>query len=207
MLNLILLSAVLTATPVAEFCASAPKSPQGEIKVEAKPDPNGIPGAWVCGYVAASQEEIYAALTDYPSMPKWLDKVEGTSVKWLDEWTADVTYEIDFGYKKARYTLRRHHKPFAKVEWVHAGGDFKLLTGRYEFIPAGDKQGTYMFLEQFMDPGIWVPGFVRSFLQEKGSRRLVEDVRAEVARRREQNRGSPAAAAVPATVPATSGTQ
>ncbi len=169
----------------AEFCATVAAKADGDIRVEERTSDDGVRGARFCGWVDAKPDEVYAVLTDYASFPKWLNKVEKTTTTRVDEKTIDVAYEMDFTFKTAKYVLRRVHFPAEReVRWTRHSGDFKSLTGRYHFLPGPEGKGTWLVMEQYADAGMWVPGFVRDSLQQGASRRLVDDVRAEVARRR-----------------------
>lgn len=184
-----MLSAILALTLVTgldadlAFCAAAEKKPDGDIVLKATTDTHGNKGVRTCAYVPATTAETYAVLIDYKSFPKWMDKVEKVDVQWVDAKTALVDYQLDTFVGDFKYRLRRVHEPAKHVEWARVEGDFKLITGTYDFVPIAGDKGSYFILETYVDAGKAIPGFVENYFREKGARRLVEDIREEVERR------------------------
>ena len=182
---LILLALLLVqATPswADSFCDKAERKNDGEIVLK-KFTVNGLKGIKACAYVDATTDQTYAALTDYASFPKWIDKVDKIAVEWPTPQTAMVSYTIGTLFGDFKYVLRRvHQKPF-HVQWTRESGDFKTVNGAYTFIPIAGTSASYFIIETSMDPGVKMPGFIENYFQEKGSRRLVQDIRDEVTRR------------------------
>jgi uncharacterized membrane protein len=176
---LLLQSAPALADP---FCDKAEMKADGDINLVPMTK-NGVRGIRACAYVAATTEETYAALTDYPSFPRWIDKVEKIDAKWDDAQVAMVTYTLGTMFGSYHYTLRRVHQKDKRVEWSRASGDLKVIDGTYDFTPIPGQKASYLIMETYLDPGVKMPGFIENYFREKGSRRLMNDIREEVARR------------------------
>ncbi len=162
-------------------CDGLEKNGNGKILVIEVKDADDNPGARTCGFIAAQPQEVYDALSDYETFPRWMDKVKKIELEWKDAKTANVTYEIGTFVGSFTYVLERLHYPPKRVTWTKIGGDFKLIVGSYDFYPVDG--GTVLILESYVDPGVYMPGFVESHFREKGARRIIEDVRNEVKRR------------------------
>ena len=144
---------------------------------------DGVKGGRACSYVAAPPKHVYAVLIDYESYPAWMDKMGATTVQWSSDVTAEVGYRLELRWGEFNYTMLRTHEPPEHIRWVMTEGDFAQVDGYYRLQPAADGQHTLLFLEQYMDAGRYVPGFIERYIQQRASRQLLQDIRDETMRR------------------------
>ena len=182
----LLTGTLFAATPAAvDLCAKAEANPDGRIAlVETEKD--GMKGVLACEYVGGTTAETYAILTDYPSYPRWFNKIEKVDARWETPDRALVTYRLATTFGKISYTLRRTHIRNVSVVWDYAGGDLKNSTGSYRFRPASDPKDSWFMLEYYMGAPRGVPAFVENYMTKKVSRQLLDDIRSEVARRQKK---------------------
>lgn len=181
---LVMLVCLWPVSALANLCDQAEKSPDGAVALVAAISGTGVKGVRACAYIAAPVTTVYGVMTDYPSMPRWIDKLKKINVRWLDAESAIVSYEISTLFGAWRYTQRRIHTKNRNIRFVAVGGDLKSIEGQYEFRPvAGRPTASYFYLESFVDPGQHIPEFIVSYFREKATRRLIEDIRSESTRR------------------------
>ncbi len=189
MLAPLLLAAAIAASPKpsdSDICAKAEREKEGDVYVHPLERDDGVKGVLACVYVAAGRERLFDTIVDYEAYPNWNGKVEKIDVQWSSPVTADIRFDLDMVWKDTWYAQRRlHHKP-EHVEWKMTDGEFKVVEGRYELIPVpGEEKATWLFMEQYMQPDMSVPGFVERYFAEKASRQLLEEIRDETLRRLE----------------------
>lgn len=180
----VLLSSAVPAH--ADLCAKAVRKADADVVLEAVKDAKGNGGVRACIYMDSTTDEVYATLTDYPSFTKWMDKVDKIKAEWSDDKTALVDYTVGTMFGDWKYQLRRTHDPvLKKIWWERTTGDFKTVKGEYHFYAVpGDAKGSLFLIETYVDPGKSVPSFVQNYFQEKGTRRLLKDIREETRKRR-----------------------
>jgi hypothetical protein len=147
---------------------------------------SGVHGLKTCAFIAAPPDAVWATLTDYPAMARWMNKVKGIEVNWVDARTALVNYKIDTSMGDYHYLLRRVHTKPTHIEWTRESGDFKVIDGSYTFSPATDAAGhpgTLLEYVTFLDTGMPVPYFLVRSATRDAVPRLFKDLREEVARR------------------------
>lgn len=186
MLISITLAAILHAAPpqALELCKKVTLKPGSEVVLKEAISPTGSKGVVACAYMDAPGDRVYAALTDYDSFPKWIDKVDKTETKWVEPTVAMVKYTLGTFFGDYIYTLRRVHVQDQSIEWVRTEGAFKEVAGRYDFLPSPSGAGSLFVTESFVDPGVAMPGFIEEYFRVKGLKRLVDDIRKETARRK-----------------------
>lgn len=111
--------------------------------------------------INATQEAIFAVMTDIDSFTKWMDEFKEATVLDRDSQgrPARASFELDAKIKTVRYILDYSY-PDKGLSWVsEEGGDVKLIKGSYIMAPSGDATTvTYNFE---IDPGFPVPSFIR----------------------------------------------
>jgi uncharacterized membrane protein len=170
----------------ADLCDKVERKPNGGVALEEIKDAAGNRGVRACIYMDSTTEQVYATLVDYPSFTKWMDKMETINPVWLDEKTALVEYSIGTLFGDYTYTLRRTHEKNRRIAWNREKGDFKLIAGQYTFIPIPGGPGSLFVSETYLDPGKPAPAFILSYFQEKGTTRLLKDIREETRKRRKK---------------------
>jgi len=129
--------------------------------------------------IAASPQACFDALTDFESLPQWQGAVRDVRVLERDEAGRGtiVEYEVDVRFKTVRYRLRQVYDEPRRLASEYLGGDFRDFCGEWRFEPAG-KDGTHAELDLRIDPGLFVPGFLRRAISDAVMRRALRDLQA-----------------------------
>jgi ribosome-associated toxin RatA of RatAB toxin-antitoxin module len=130
--------------------------------------------------IAASPERCFAAITDYETFPDWQSPVKAVEVLSRDDdgRGRDVRFTIDAGLREVGYTLRYSYDPPHAISWDYLGGDVKSVDGDYAFEERD--AGTIATYSLAIDPGVWLPGPVKSMLTDRVMKRSVEDLKRRV---------------------------
>ena len=131
--------------------------------------------------IAASPQACFDALTDFESLPRWQGAVRDVQVLERDETGRGtvVEYEVDVRFKTVRYRLRQVYDEPRRLASEYLGGDFRDFCGEWRFEPLGDDR-THVELDLRIDPGLYVPGFLRRAISEAVMRRALRDLKAFV---------------------------
>jgi uncharacterized protein YndB with AHSA1/START domain len=128
--------------------------------------------------IAAPREAVYAALTDYETLPSWQGALRSCRVLERDARGrgAVVEYEVDARVRTVRYRLRQIYDEPSRLGSAYLGGDFRDFSGEWRFTerPGG---GTHVELDLKIDPGRFIPGPVRSLIADAVMRRALADLR------------------------------
>jgi len=147
---------------------------------------DGVEGAQGFVLVPLPIEAAYAMMTDYKRFPRWMDDLDAvTMVTWNGTTEAVVGNRLETQFKTIRYALRRYHERPRRVWWHLDSGDLARVEGGYDFYPVAERQ-TLIRFHTLVDPGFWVPGFVREYFSVQGLETLMANVAAESRRRRAQ---------------------
>lgn len=149
---------------------------------------NKVEGAQAMVVVPVPIDEAWALLTDYESFADWMRSLEAiTQVTWTTPTTAVVGYVLPAFGKKIKYALRRTHRAPDHQTWVADSGDLRGTWGGYDFWPIGPDR-TLIRYWSAVDPGFWMPDFVKKHFSKQGLRELVEDIQSE-SRKRHKPKG------------------
>ena len=131
--------------------------------------------------IAASPQDCFDALTDFESLPRWQGAVRHVRVLERDAEGRGkvVEYEVDVKFKTVRYRLRQVYDEPRRLASEYLGGDFRDFCGEWRFEPAGDGC-THAELDLRIDPGLFVPGFLRRAIADAVMRRALADLKAFV---------------------------
>ncbi len=131
--------------------------------------------------IAASPQECFDALTDFERLPEWQGAVKSVDVLQRDAQgrATVVEYEVDARVKTVRYRLRQVYDPPRRLASEYLGGDFRDFCGEWRFEPAGEDR-THVELDLNIDPGRFVPGFVRAAIADAVMRRALRDLKAHL---------------------------
>jgi ribosome-associated toxin RatA of RatAB toxin-antitoxin module len=130
--------------------------------------------------VAATPEACFAALTDYENLPAWQGALKRVSVVEEREDGALVDYELDAKVKTVRYRLDLTYERPSRIASRYVSGDFRSLEAEWRFTDQGDGT-TLAELELKLDPGRFVPGPVRSLVQDAVMSRSLKELRDHLA--------------------------
>ena len=131
--------------------------------------------------IAATPQACFDALTDYERLPEWQKTVRSVEVLERDDQGRGsvVEYCVDAGVKRVRYTLRQVYDEPHRLGSEYLEGDFKGFAGEWRFI-ALDGDRTRAELEVRIDPGRFLPRFVRNALSDAVMRRALSDLKRHV---------------------------
>jgi ribosome-associated toxin RatA of RatAB toxin-antitoxin module len=140
-----------------------------------------MPGYGECASadVAMSAQECFDALTDFERLPEWQRAIKEVTVLERDEQGRGsvVEYAVDAGVKTVRYRLRQTYDEPWKLASEYLGGDFRDFCGEWRLRPR-DGRCTHVELDLRIDPGRFVPGFLRKAIREVVMRRALTDLQA-----------------------------
>jgi ribosome-associated toxin RatA of RatAB toxin-antitoxin module len=131
--------------------------------------------------IEADASACFDAITDYESFPEWQSAVRSVEVLSRDEAGRgrDVRFHVDAKVRKVVYTLRYSYDPPERITWDYLEGDVKSVDGEYTLEDRGD--GTTLATYSLaIDPGVWLPGPVKSILADQVMKRSVEDLKRRV---------------------------
>jgi ribosome-associated toxin RatA of RatAB toxin-antitoxin module len=131
--------------------------------------------------IAASPQACFDALTDFEALPRWQGAVRDVRVLERDEAGRGsvVEYEVDVRFKTVRYRLRQLYDEPRRLASEYLGGDFRDFCGEWRFEPLGEGR-THAELDLRIDPGLYVPGFLRKAISDAVVRRALRDLKAFV---------------------------
>ena len=133
--------------------------------------------------IRASPQACFDALTDFESLPDWQGAVRDVRVLERDARGRGtvVEYEVDARFKTVRYRLRQLYDEPHRLASEYLGGDFRDFCGEWRF-EALDEDGpcTRVELDLRIDPGRFVPGFLRAAIADAVMRRALRDLKAYV---------------------------
>lgn len=128
---------------------------------------------------------VWSVLVDYEHMERFMPSVKATTVKRLDATHLEVeqTVETKVGpFRFASTSARRVElHPPAEIHSVLIGGDLEFYEGRTRLTEHGG--ATRMVSHTEFVPKAWVPSFIGRSLIESETRRQMEMLLAEIARR------------------------
>lgn len=131
--------------------------------------------------IGADPFACFDAITAYETFPEWQTAVKQVEVLSRDEGGRgrDVRFDIDAKVRQVSYTLRYSYEPPHLITWDYLGGDVKSVDGEYVFedLRDGTTRATYSLA---IDPGVWLPGPVKSVLTDQVMKRSVEDLKQRV---------------------------
>jgi ribosome-associated toxin RatA of RatAB toxin-antitoxin module len=133
--------------------------------------------------IAAPPQACFDALTDFERLPEWQGAVKAVTVLERDERgrAKVVEYEVDARVRSVRYRLRQVYDEPHRLASEYLGGDFRDFCGEWRFEPVGADH-THVELDLNIDPGRFVPGFVRSAIADAVMRRALRDLKTHLER-------------------------
>lgn len=139
--------------------------------------------------IPGATEECFAAITDYETFPEWQEAVVSTAVleHYPDGLGKLVEVTADAKFREVTYRLHYHYNPPGRIWWDFvAGQGVEHIEGEYVFESRG--AATLATYRLGIDPGVPVPALLVSRLNRSVMKRSVEDLHAEVLRRRATQR-------------------
>lgn len=129
--------------------------------------------------IAATPQACFDALTDFESLPRWQGAVRDVEVLERDERGRGtvVEYVVDVRLKSVRYRLRQIYDEPHRLASEYLGGDFRDFCGEWRLRSRADG-GTHFELDLRIDPGHFVPGFLRRAISDAVMRRALRDLQA-----------------------------
>jgi uncharacterized membrane protein len=131
--------------------------------------------------IEAPPADCFEAITEYETFPEWQTAVKAVEVltRDADGRGCDVRFEIDAKVRQVEYTLRYSYEAPHLITWDYVDGDVKSVDG--EFVFEDRRDGTTLATYSLaIDPGVWLPGPVKSVLTDQVMKRSVEDLKRRV---------------------------
>lgn len=131
--------------------------------------------------IAGSASDCFAVLTAFEDYPRWSTPVTSCRVltRHPDGLPQRVEFVLDMTVRSVRYVLEYTYDPPHGARWTMVEGDLAGIEGAYRFDQAAGGRTTAT-CEQRVELGFWLPGFLRSALEQKALRDSVEELRAAV---------------------------
>jgi ribosome-associated toxin RatA of RatAB toxin-antitoxin module len=133
--------------------------------------------------VRASPQACFDALTDFESLPDWQGAVRDVRVLERDARGRGtvVEYAVDARFKTVHYRLRQVYDEPHRLASEYLGGDFRDFCGEWRFEALEqDDLCTRVVLDLRIDPGRFVPGFLRAAIADAVMRQALCDLKAYV---------------------------
>jgi uncharacterized membrane protein len=131
--------------------------------------------------IEAEPRTCFHAITEYETFPDWQAAVKDVEVlsRDGDGRGRDVRFQIDAKVRPVSYTLRYSYEAPHLITWDNVDGDVKSVDGELVFEDRrdGTTLATYSLA---IDPGMWLPGPVKSMLTDQVMKRSVEDLKRRV---------------------------
>jgi ribosome-associated toxin RatA of RatAB toxin-antitoxin module len=131
--------------------------------------------------IEAEPATCFDAITEYETFPDWQAAVKDVEVlsRDGDGRGRDVRFEIDAKVRPVSYTLRYSYEAPHLITWDYVDGNVKSVDG--EFVFEDRRDGTTLATYSLaIDPGMWLPGPVKSMLTDQVMKRSVEDLKRRV---------------------------
>jgi ribosome-associated toxin RatA of RatAB toxin-antitoxin module len=131
--------------------------------------------------IEASPQTCFDALTDFESLPRWQRAVREARVLERDQEGRGVVveYAVDARVRTVRYRLRQIYDEPRRLASEYLGGDFREFCGEWRLV-ALDHGATRAELDLRIDPGRFVPGFVRRAIADAVIGRALADLKSYV---------------------------
>jgi ribosome-associated toxin RatA of RatAB toxin-antitoxin module len=132
--------------------------------------------------IDASPQDCFDALTDFERLPEWQGAVRDVEVLERDARGRGsvVEYVVDARVKSVRYRLRQVYDEPRRLASEYLGGDFRDFCGEWRFEPVDGGRRTHAELDLRIDPGRFVPGFVRTAIADAVMSRALTDLKAHL---------------------------
>ncbi len=131
--------------------------------------------------VEAPPQACFDALTDYERISEWQSTVRSCEVVSRDREGRgrEIAWRIDAKVRSVSYRLEYSYEEPSWIGCRYLAGDLKDLDAEYTFEDRGD--GTTLATYSLaIDPGVWLPGKIRSMLSEQVMKGSVEDLKRRV---------------------------
>ncbi len=135
--------------------------------------------------VPAPLDVVWSVLVDYEHMERFMPSVKGTTLKRIDATHLEVEQTVETKVGPFRFTStsarRVELRPPAEIRSALIGGDLEFYEGHTRLTDRGG--ATLMVSHTEFVPKAWVPPFIGRSLIESETRRQMDMLLAEIARR------------------------
>jgi len=173
-----LLFAALAALPPLDTMAKA-RLHSGRILVETREDGAEKGSVRALGWANCPPEKVWSVITDHSSFPEFMPHLKAVKVSQRSEKGERVFEEVDAVVSMARYTLDfAFDKEAQRVDFAldkSVKNDIAEARGHWQLWPF--QRGTLIEYVSAVDLGRSIPGFIRSYLAERGTEDAVDAIR------------------------------
>lgn len=134
--------------------------------------------------IRATPLQCFETVVDFESYPRWASAVREIEVREQgdDGLARLVEFRIAISLMKFRYVLRYSYRKPSHAKWHAVEGDVQSIEGDYSFRKLGADQ-TDASCRQAVSIGFWVPGPIRTAVEQSALRDAVDEFKTEVERR------------------------
>ncbi len=129
--------------------------------------------------VAATPQACFDTLTDLERLADWQRALKRVEVIERHNGGAIVEYVLDAKLREVKYRLALKYDAPHLVAATYISGDFRDLSAEWRFKDIGDAL-TEVELALHLDPGLRLPGPIRSMLQDVVMTRAMRDLKTRV---------------------------
>ena len=133
------------------------------------------------GVCRCSIEALWEVLTDHAQFPKFVPRVKAMEVSRRTTTGERAVQTVDATISTLRYGLDYAWDPATRrIDFTLAEDlphDLRAVRGRWQLWPLGDGKQVLMEYQSAVDVGRAVPGFIRSYLADRGVKDTLEAVR------------------------------
>ena len=133
--------------------------------------------------IAAPQDKIVAALTDFEHYTEWQSGMLECTVKSRDDEGRGELVEVyvDAKIKKIRYTTKYWYAlDNGRLGFDLVEGDLKECTGAYTFEPVDDGAKTKVSIDITTEVGFFVPGPMKKLIRDQSLKNSMRDLKKRV---------------------------
>ena len=129
--------------------------------------------------VRAPLARCFGVITDFANYPKWSSTLRRIRVvtQYPNQLAQRVEFHVDMKLKTVRYVLEYTYKKPTLVNWKAVDGDIEAIEGSYRFEKLGPKL-TRATCRQAVSLGFWLPGALRSWLENQALKQSVLEFKA-----------------------------
>ncbi len=153
----------------------------GIVLSEASEDGNAAGAVRGWSICRCAPDAAWAVLTDHASFPQWMPRMKAVEVSRRTAAGERALQTIDVSISTVKYALDYSWDPATRRIDFHlvqdVPHDLAAVTGGWQLWPLDQGKATLLEYQSQVDVGRAIPGFIRSYLADRGVKDTLEAVR------------------------------